>query len=125
LPTYVWDDQGFPFRGLNFWPIPNVNDQVTIYPWTALTEPSTLTTLIAQPPGYQQALRYNLAALLAAEFPPVPPQVLQMVVGIAAQSKAVVKAMNQPLVDLRVDPALTLVGGKYLWNWISDMPAGR
>jgi hypothetical protein len=125
LPQYVWDDQGFPFRVLNFWPIPNVTDQVVIYPWVALTEPSTLTTVIAQPPGYQQALRFNLAVMLAAEFPPVPPQVVQMVAGIAAASKAVIKTMNQEPVDIRCDPALTIQGNKWLYNWLSDSPAGR
>ncbi len=125
LPTYVYDDQNYPFRGLNFWPIPNVNDQVTIYPWQALTEPATLTTALAFPPGYHQALRFNLAVMLAAEFPPIPPQVLQMVAGIAAQSKSIVKAMNQGPVDIRCDPAVTPLGNKYLYNWISDMPAGR
>jgi len=125
LPQYVWDDDGFPFRGLNFWPIPNVGDNVAIYPWMALNSPVTLTSLVSYPPGYQQALRYNLAVMLAAEFPPVPPEVLQIIAAIANQSKAVVKAMNTPMVDMRCDPALTPLGNRYLYNWISDMPAGR
>ena len=125
LPQYCWDDNGFPFRQLNFWPIPNQADQVAIYPWTALTTPATLTTLLAFPPGYQQCFRYNLALLLAAEFPPVPQEVLASIAAIALESKRVVKAMNMPMVDLRCDPALTPLGNRYLYNWISDIPAGR
>ena len=125
LPQYCWDDDGFPFRALNFWPIPNQADQVAIYPWTALTTPATLTTQMAFPPGYLQAFRYNLAVMLAAEFPAIPQEIMAPVVAIAMQSKAIVKAMNMPMVDLRCDPALTPLGNRYLYNWISDMPAGR
>lgn len=125
IPQYCWDDQGYPFRSLNFWPIPNTNDQVVIYPWAALTTPATFTTQMAMPPGYQQALRFNLAVMLAAEFPPVPPETMQMLTSIASSSKAVIKAMNTPIVDLRCDLAITPLGNKFLYNWISDMPAGR
>jgi hypothetical protein len=125
LPQYCWDDQGFPFRSLNFWPIPNAIDQIAVYPWAALTTPTTLTTQMAFPPGYLQAFRYNLAVMLAAEFPPVPAETLQTIMAIASQSKAIVKAMNTPMVDLRCDPAITPLGNKYLYNWISDLPAGR
>src|SRR5205823_1907815 len=37
LPLNVWDDQNFPYRGLNFWPIPNVAVSVVFYAWAALT----------------------------------------------------------------------------------------
>ena len=123
LPQYVWDDDGFPYRNLNFWPIPNVGDQITIYPWTALANPATLTTIMSFPPGYQRAFRYNLAVELAAEFPPVPTEVLQVVAGIAADSKRIVKSMNIYPVDLRCDPALTQFG-LGLYDWRSDMPVG-
>jgi hypothetical protein len=125
LPQYCWDDNGYPFRGLNFWPIPNTNDQVTIYPWSAVTLPTTLTSLIAFPPAYYQAFVYNLAVMLASEFPVVPPEILQTVMSIASQTKALIKSLNMPMVDLRCDPALTPLGDRYLYNWISDMPAGR
>lgn len=125
LPMYCWDDQGFPFRTLTFWPIPNVNVQIAIYPWAALTTPAILTTQMIFPPGYQEAFRYNLAVRLAAEFPTIPQEVLEMVVGLASESMRVVKAMNIQPIDLRVDPALTQQGWKGLYNWLSDAPAGR
>ena len=125
LPQYCWDDQGFPFRTLTFWPEPNVNLQVAIYPWAALTAPAALTTQMAFPPGYQKAFRYNLAVDLAAEFPPVEPQILQAVAAIAIESKRIVKAMNAPILDLRCDPGCTAQSSDYIYNWISDTPAGR
>jgi hypothetical protein len=126
LPQYVWDDGAYPLRNLSFWPIPNGPPvSFIVYPWQALTEPATLTTQMAMPPGYMQAFRYNLALMLAAEFPAVPAEITATVAAIAMQSKAVVKAMNIPVVDLRLDPALTPLGQYGLYNWISDTPVGQ
>ena len=125
LPQYCWDDNGFPFRNLSFWPVPNVPLQVAIYPWVALGAPATLTTLVSFPPGYAKAFRYNLAFDLAAEYPLAPPQVVASVQAVAMESMRVVKAMNTPILDLRVDPAVVAGTELGLYNWISDMPAGR
>lgn len=125
LPQYCWDDNAFPFRNLSFWPVPNVALQTAIYPWSALTQPSTLTTLIAFPPGYAKAFRYGLAVDLAAEYPLAPPQVVSTVAAIALESMRIVKAMNTPILDLRCDPAIVAGSELGLYNWISDMPAGR
>jgi hypothetical protein len=125
LPQYCWDDNAFPYRNLSLWPIPNTPLQIAIYPWAALKTPSTLTTTLAFPPGYAKAFRYNLAVDLAAEFPVIPQQVLGPIAAIAEVSKKIVKAMNTPIIDLRVDPAITAGSENGLYNWISDMPAGR
>lgn len=126
LPQYMWDDNAFPYRNLSLWPIPNETDlQVAIYPWAAIASPATLTTTLAFPPGYAKAFRYNLAVDLAAEFPVIPTSVLGPVAAMAAESKRVVKAMNTPIIDLRVDPAIVAGSELGLYNWISDMPAGR
>lgn len=125
LPQYCWDDNGLPFRNLSFWPVPNVNLQVAIYPWVAISQPATETTLIIFPPGYAKAFRYNLAVDLAAEYPLAPPQVVATVAAIAQESMRIVKAMNTPIIDLRCDPAVVAGSELGLYNWISDMPAGR
>lgn len=125
LPMYCWDDQQFPFRNLSFWPVPNVPLQVAIYPWMALAQPATLTTLINFPPGYAKCFRYNLAIDLAAEYPVAPPQVVATVLQVAQEAMRVVKAMNTPILDLRCDPAVVAGTEMGLYNWISDMPAGR
>ena len=126
LPQYCWDDQAFPLRNLSFWPIPNISAlQVVIYPRLALPQPITLTTLMAFPPGYLKAWRFNLAVDLAAEYPVVPPQVLAPVAQQAIEAKAIIKTMNTQPIDLACDPATTPLGGDYLYNWISDTPAGR
>jgi hypothetical protein len=125
LPQYCWDDQAFPFRNLSFWPVPNVQVQAVVYPWVPIGAPASLTTLIAFPPGYAKAFRYNLAIDLAAEYPVAPPQVVAGVLEIAQETMRIVKAMNTPILDLRCDPAVVAGSELGLYNWISDMPAGR
>src|SRR6185437_2153429 len=62
FPQICYDDGGFPFRKLNFWPIPTVQpNSVRIYSWQALSQPASLQTTIAFPPGYAEAFRFNLA----------------------------------------------------------------
>lgn len=126
LPQYCWDDNGFPLRTLNFWPIPNnIQLQVAIYPWNAIQEPVTLTTQLAFPPGYWKAFRYSLAVELAAEYPVVPPQIVAGIAAMAQEAKRLVKVINTPILDLGCDPAVTPASENSLYNWISDGPATR
>lgn len=123
LPLYVYDDGAFPFRNLSFWVIPTQAVQVAMYPWVALDAPADLTTVIAFPPGYAKAFRYNLAVDLAAEFPVVPASVLGIVSQIAAQTKGIVKSANAPKVYMRCDPAIGGQGGYY--DYRSDTIVGN
>jgi hypothetical protein len=117
LPLKVWDDQGFPYRTLQVYPIPNVQVQLAIYAWQALTQFANLFTNLTFPPAYLKALRYNLAIELAPEFgvDQIPPSVIAM----AASSKEKLYEMNLPLMDLRCDPMLVNPRNA-LYNWLSD-----
>lgn len=115
LPQKVWDDQGYPLRTLSYWCIPSATVQTTIYPWVQLNSFPDLVTDVIFPPAYYECLLYNLALRLANPFGGnVPPLLSQM----AAESKARVKSINVPMLDLMVDPALTKRAGTY--NWLSD-----
>jgi hypothetical protein len=120
IPQQVWDDGQFPFRNLNFWCIPTVASQIALYIWQQISYFASLTTQFTFPPGYQRALIYNLAVEMAPQF---SAQTTPEVMTLAAQSKALIKTMNAPLVDLRVDRFLqTPRGGMY--DWRSDLPVG-
>jgi hypothetical protein len=101
FPLQVYDDGGFPFRKLSFWPIPSQQpSSARIYSWQGLNQPATLATVIAFPPGYPEAFRYNLAIRLAPEYErPVPPSVQQ----IAVESLARLKTINAPDLNLQSD----------------------
>jgi hypothetical protein len=115
-PLFVYDDGAFPLRNLNFWVIPGLACNLVIYSWQPLTTFTDLTTDITFPPAYAQALRYNLAIALSAEFrTPLLPQVVQ----IAMSSLASLKDINLPAPVLRCDPGLTGTG-ESMYDWRSD-----
>lgn len=117
----VWDDGNFPLRNLSYWPVPSIGAQAAIYPWTALTEFTNLTTDLEFPPGYAKAIRFNLALDLAPEY---GREVDQSVALQAIGAKAIVKSMNIPSYTMVCDEALINPSGGY-YNWRVDMPAGR
>lgn len=104
LPTAMYYDYNFPLGGLHFWPIPNnLPLSVGLYLPNALTGFSDFTTDYTFPPGYEEAILYNLAMRLYPEYGKTPdPIVAQM----AVSSLALVKRANIRLVDLISDPAL-------------------
>jgi hypothetical protein len=115
LPQKVYDDGDFPLRSLSYWCIPTVVVKTRIYGWTALTQFADLTTDQTYPPGYTEALRYNLAVRLAPEWGVgLTPEVAQL----AMETKATVKRSNVVIADLRCDAAVLSTGGSY--NWLTD-----
>lgn len=123
LPQAVYDDQAFPFRNLSFWPIPTVVVNTRIYHWTQLTQYANLTTDNTYPPGYLEALRYNLAMRLMAEFPGgFDPVMSATTAPLAVEALARVKSMNLPLIEAFCDAALT--GKSTRYNYYSDTPVG-
>lgn len=123
LPNGVYDDGAFPLRNLSFWPIPTVAVETRLYSWTALNQFTTLTTNLTFPPGYLEALRYNLALRLIAEMPgEFNPVMVQTTLKLATESLARVKTINQPDIEANLDPALS---GKYpRYNYYDDLPVG-
>jgi len=67
IPQKMYIEGTFPNETLNFWPIPNTANNLVLY---SLKPFSTLTvaTSLSFPPGYQEAIRYNLAKKLAPEY---------------------------------------------------------
>lgn len=123
LPQAVYDDQAFPLRNLSFWPIPTVVVNTRIYHWTQLTQYTDLNTDNSYPPGYIEALRYNLAMRLMAEFPGgYDPIMSQTTAPLAVESLARVRSMNLPLIEAFCDAALTAKSARY--NYYSDTPVG-
>ena len=110
IPTMVYDDGGFPYRTLSFWPIPTQANQAVLYFWTALTQFADLVTDYTFPPGYFEAIKYQLAMRLYPEFGrPVDPAIER----IAIEALERIKSFNVPILPLGVDPALQSRGGFY------------
>lgn len=116
LPRKMYDDGAFPLRNLSFWPVPtDASVQVRLYTWTALTQFSDLTTDFTFPPGYIEAIKYNLAARLAAEnFGTLTP----IAASLALSSIGRIKAMNSDPALVKCDPAITRSSGAR-FNWLT------
>ena len=116
-PLFCYDDGAFPLRNLNFWVIPGLACNVVIYSWQPLTTwPDLSTTDVTFPPAYAQALRYNLAVLIAPEF---GRQLDPAIMAIAMDSLSALKDANLPSPILRCDPGLSGTGTSQ-YDWRSD-----
>lgn len=123
LPQGVYDDGAFPLRNLSYWPIPSTNVNTILYSWSPLNAFPDLTTDVTLPPGYMEALRYNLAVRLIAEMPgEFNPVMVQVTSQLATESLARVRAMNIGPIEAFCDDALIMSGGRY--NIFSDLPVG-
>jgi hypothetical protein len=118
FPLICYDTGDFPLRTLNFWPIPSQQQNaVRIYSWQALPA-QTLLSQVYFPPGYAEAIRYNLAVRQAAEFNVPADKYASATVGaIAIQSLARIKTMNAPDLELQSD----LVPFPAGYNYRADM----
>ena len=115
LPEGVYDDGGFPFRTLNYWPIPNDSSvQTIIGSWTPLTQFTDLVTDNTFPPGYIDAIKYNLALRIAADFNrPINPAIALF----AKEGIARIKGLNVQPVKVKMDPIVSGgAGGHYDWR---------
>ncbi len=73
------------------WPIPDAAYTIKLQVWHPLTQFATINDEIELPPGYFQALQYNLALLLADEYGVEPTATL---VALATRSKERIKVVN-------------------------------
>ncbi len=106
-PALCYDDGGNPLRSLSLWPVPadSIN-KLRIYSWTAFSQFADLVTSYNFPPGYMEAIRYNLALRLSPEFGGNLPEAVGP---LAQQALAKIKTANVPVNKLKCDDAL--VGG--------------
>lgn len=116
LPRKMYDDGGFPLRTLSFWPVPTDSSvQVRLYVWAQLSQFTDLTTDFTFPPGYLEAIKYNFAVRLSAEW---PGNISPLAVDLASKALARIKAINSIPPLVKCDPAITRSGGAR-FNWLT------
>lgn len=118
IPRYVWDEDDFPNRTLTLWPVPSEIHNLIVYSWEALTSFASLTTNNTFPPGYDEALRYNLALRLAPEYG-VP--VSKDVHRIAMTSLNTVRRMNVKVPMLTIPRSIPTGRGSN-YDHLTDEP---
>ena len=115
LSWYLWNDYGYPNSNLTLWPIPSVGTlRLALYVPTPVRRLTTVMAPLAYPPGWSEALRYNLAVRLCPEFGrPLDPAIAT----IAQSSYATLQRANTRPQYLGMDPAL--VGPqRHAFNWL-------
>lgn len=105
-PESLFSEGTFPNETLNLHPKPDAAYKLVLWSWKPLASVETIDSEIAFPPGYDRALRYNLALELAPEYGRAVPDAVAI---NAVEAKANIKRMNHRPSYLRVD----------------DIPAGR
>lgn len=92
-PQVMFVNMTYPDITMVVYPVPTKVLEWHIVSVDELTQPALLSTVLAFPPGYMRAFKYNLACEIAADFGVEPsPQVLR----IAMASKRNLKRINNP-----------------------------
>lgn len=68
VPTDLYYDPNFPNGSLYFWPVPDTAYQVRLKLWGTIPQFPNLNTTFSLPPGYQKALKLDLASDLVGPF---------------------------------------------------------
>jgi hypothetical protein len=86
-------DNAFPTANIRLWPVPNGATTLFLQSEKQLTAFPNINTPIALPPGWDKALRYNLAIDYAPEFGEAAIQAVSspLVTGPAAEAKGLIK----------------------------------
>lgn len=102
FPTQLYVEWANPLAILYLWPVPTAANKLVLYSKKPLTAIAASTS-ITLPPGYDKALRYNLAIDLAPEYGKT---ISQEVAKGASDSLANIKRNNIKPMYLQCDSAL-------------------
>lgn len=92
-PQVMWINMEYPDIAMTIYPKPTRALEWHFISVQELTQPATLATELAFPPGYLRAFRYNLAREIAAEFGIEPPRTVSQIANV---SKRNLKSQNNP-----------------------------
>ena len=110
-PQVMWINMDYPNIDMYVYPVPTKALEWHFISVSELNQPATLATMIAFPPGYLRAFKYNLACEIANEFGVEPPP---NVARIAMTSKRNLKRINNP--DDIMSLPYSIVGTRQRFN---------
>lgn len=115
LPDRLYYDRAYPNGSLSLYPYPSVANQLELFTWGLMGAVASGDTL-SVPPGYQEALKYNLAVRMVPEVK--DGQLIDSVVALAQSSLARIQGMNAPSPVLRADEGMPKSNSKGSFNWL-------
>lgn len=110
-PQVMFVNYDMPNISMFIYPVPTRDIEFHFISFEELSQPATLATTLAFPPGYIRAFRYCLACELAPEFGVEAPNSVQR---IAMASKRNLKRINNPM-DVMAMP-YAIMGQKQRFN---------
>jgi hypothetical protein len=110
IPTKLYIEHTSPLLKLYFWPVPSAANKAVLYSSKPLTSFANLNDTITLPPGYQKALKYNLAIDLGPEYGRTPSA---EIVNGAVESKENIKRRNIKPVFMECDSAVLSCGSGF------------
>jgi len=110
-PQVIWLNMSYPDIEMYVYPVPTKTLEWHFVSVEELTQPATIATTLAFPPGYLRAFRYNLACEMAPEFGVEPTPTVSR---IAMASKRNLKRINNPD-DIMALP-YSIVGTRQRYN---------
>ena len=110
-PQVIWINMSYPDIEMYVYPVPTKVLEWHFVSVEELTQPATLATNLAFPPGYLRAFRFNLACEIAAEFGVEPPLQVKR---IAMSAKRNIKRINNP--DDIMSLPYSIVGTRQRFN---------
>lgn len=112
LPHGIYYDPNFALGLIYVWPVPSATASLILYSDKPLSNFSLIADTVSLPPGYKEAMRYNLAVRLAPEYGRPISQDIAM---LASESKAAIMRTNNEPVYMQSD-VFGLVGDKKQFN---------
>jgi len=118
LIMVVYYDPTFPLGTLYVWPKSNdTSYQLNLWFWKSVAEFDDLDEEIVLPPGYNRALRTNLAIELAPRY---GREISPALANMAVSSKAQLKRTNLILPIMQIDSRITRQGQSF--NYLTGEP---
>lgn len=116
-PTKIYYAPDMPDGTIYNYPVPSGSSALHLLIWTVLAELASSSTTVSLPPGYEDALAFNLAIRIAPEYEREPSQT---VIQMARETKAAIKRVNLPLMKLYTE--LPWLVGTNRGRIITDQP---
>ena len=114
IPNLFYYDNAYPLATIYLWPVPSAANSIILNTWKQIRAFTAVTNDVTLPPGYERALKYNLAMEIAPLFGVEP---TSMVARIARESLADIKRNNEQPLYANLDPAIY---GRRRWSIYSD-----
>lgn len=111
-PTHVFLDPSYPLATLRMWPTPSTSYTLYLRSYQQLQSFANATDTISLPPGYKQAIIYNLAVAIAGAFGIEP---VASVVRIATTAAGRIRRLNVPVGKSNIE-AVMMNGSRVSFN---------